>query len=99
MSKVFALGLGFFSGAFLLAVVLALGILMAERGGLPLAATWQYVALVVLLVTPLYELSAAFRGLAYRGQPEWETSRRAPLGHLLVGIGLVVLFTLLCVGI
>lgn len=65
---------------------------------MPLVTPWHYVALLVLFVAPLYELSVAFRGLASRSERGWGASAKSPLGHVLVGLGLVVLFVLVCSG-
>ncbi len=93
MTKVFAFGLALFSGAFLLAMVLSIGLIFSGPSGFSAAQPLEFLAMGVLLVAPLYGLNAAFKALASPKSLMAEHPNACRAGHILMGLGLLGLYT------
>lgn len=93
MTKVFAFGLALFSGAFLLAMVLSICLIFSGAGGFSVAQPLELVAIAILIVAPLYGLNAAFRALASPNSLLAEHPNAFRIGHVLMALGLLGLYT------
>jgi hypothetical protein len=93
VTKVFAFGLALFSGAFLLAMVLSVCLIFAGPGGFSASHPIEYLALGVLLVVPLFGLNAAFKALTSPRSLMMEHPNANRVGHVLLGLGLLGLYT------
>lgn len=93
MTKVFAFGLALFSGAFLLAMVLSICLIFSGPSGFSAAQPLEFLAMAVLLVVPLYGLNSAFRALASTKSLMAEHPNAFRVGHILMGLGLLGLYT------
>jgi hypothetical protein len=93
VTKVFAFGLAVFCGAFLLAMVLSLGLIFTTAGGFTAAQPLEYLAVAVLLAVPLYGVWVAFGELGRGRTVEEEHPVAMKAGFVLLALGLLGLYT------
>lgn len=74
-------------------MVLAVSIVAAEQGFYTAEYPFELIALLILFSVPAYSLSTAFRVLAQKRPEAVEHPVALPLGYVLLGLGLLGLFT------